>query len=152
MNFQVILYQPEIPPNTGNIIRLCANSGCELHLIRPLGFTLEEKQLVRAGLDYHDLTNLKIHDNFANYLTKNQPVRIFACTTKGSTNYTSIHYQANDAFLFGPESKGLPQEIRDQIPFSQHIYIPMKTSTRSLNLSNAAAIIIYEAWRQCEFL
>ena len=147
----IVLFEPEIPPNTGNIIRLCANTGARLHLIHPLGFDLNEKQLRRAGLDYHEWVSIQEHKNFEDFLQKFATKRIFACTTKATQNYTHIDYQADDTFLFGPESRGLPKEILQQFTDQQKIRIPMKTPTRSLNLSNAVAIIVYEAWRQCDF-
>lgn len=151
MSFSIILYQPEIPPNTGNIIRLCANTGAKLHLIEPLGFAFEDKQLKRAGLDYHDLAQIKIHSDLEACLEFLDHPRVFALSAKGKTRYDSIHYQAGDAFLFGPETRGLPQSLRDDFPKEQLLLIPQKTTTRSLNLSNAVSIVIYEAWRQCLF-
>lgn len=144
----VALYQPEIPPNTGNIIRLCANTGTMLHLIHPLGFTLEDKQLKRAGLDYREYANLKEYETFGNFL-KQTNARIFACTTKAHQLYTDIAFEPNDVLLFGPESRGLPEEIRNQFPDTQ-IKIPMKTQSRSINLCNAVSIILYEALRQTD--
>ena len=195
--FNVILYQPEIPPNTGNIIRLCANTGCQLHLIKPLGFTLEDKQLVRAGLDYHEFATLRVHDTLAECLESlphpnpaprptagfAQPAdsgggkhasrnpayvpeveganvslreivatrRVFALTTKGSQAFHQVHYRAGDAFLFGPESRGLPAEALDQFSAAQRVRVPMLPDNRSLNLSNTVAVVVYEAWRQCGF-
>jgi tRNA (cytidine/uridine-2'-O-)-methyltransferase len=149
--FNVILYQPEIPPNTGNIIRLCANTGCQLHLIRPLGFTLEDKQLVRAGLDYHEFATLRVHDTLQDCLSAFNPARIFALTTKGSRPFHQIGYQAGDAFLFGPESRGLPGDVLDQFETARRVRLPMLPDNRSLNLSNTVAIAVYEAWRQCGF-
>lgn len=149
--FNVILYQPEIPPNTGNIIRLCANTGCQLHLIKPLGFTLEDKQLVRAGLDYHEFATLQVHDTLQDCLSAFNPARIFALTTKGSYPFHQINYQAGDAFLFGPESRGLPIEVLNQFDAARRVRLPMLPDNRSLNLSNTVAIVVYEAWRQCEF-
>lgn len=151
MCFQIVLYEPEIPPNTGNIIRLAANTGCELHLIQPLGFDLNEQKLRRAGLDYREWVDIKIHQSLAHYLTTVQPSRLFACTTKGSSQYTEVAYLPGDAFLFGPESRGLPQDVRESFDTHRRIFIPMRTPTRSLNLANAVAIIIYEAWRQCHW-
>lgn len=152
MTFHIVLFEPEIPPNTGNIIRLCANTGAHLHLIHPLGFDLSEKQLRRAGLDYHEWAHIKEYPHFEAFRTQCQPQRLFACTTKAHQNYTTLNYQADDAFLFGPESRGLPLEILNQFPETQKIRIPMRTPSRSLNLSNAAAVIIYEAWRQCDWI
>jgi tRNA (cytidine/uridine-2'-O-)-methyltransferase len=148
---QVVLFQPEIPPNTGNIIRLCANVGCQLHLIHPLGFNLEDKHLRRAGLDYRILTSIQQHLDFVAFLTAVQPSRLFACTTKGTQNYAQIQYQQNDAFLFGSETRGLPQAILARFPDNHRLRIPMQPHNRSLNLSNAVAVIVYEAWRQLGF-
>lgn len=144
----VVLYQPEIPPNTGNIIRLCANTGCFLHLIHPLGFTLDDKQLQRAGLDYHEWASIKNYPNYEDFLHQNAGAKIYACTTKASTYYSEMTYQKEDMFLFGPESRGLPLEV---IQRHAAIKIPMQPHNRSLNLSNAVAVIIYEAWRQIDF-
>ena len=148
----IALFEPEIPPNTGNLIRLCANCGFQLHLIEPLGFQMDDKRLRRAGLDYHEWAKVKVHQNYEAFLKEiNQPERVFACTTKGSTSYTNPRYQAGDTFLFGPESRGLPDEVLETHPSHQKIKIPMRTTSRSLNLSNAAAIISFEAWRQLDF-
>lgn len=144
----IALYEPEIPPNTGNIIRLCANSGATLHLIKPLGFTLDDKQVKRAGLDYHEMANVHVHDNYAAFLESLPLSRLFACSTHGTTCYTTPQYQADDIFLFGPESRGLPRDIREQ---TQALRIPMKENSRSLNLSNTVAIVLYEALRQSKF-
>jgi len=141
----IALYQPEIPPNTGNIIRLCANTGAQLHLIHPLGFAWEDKQLQRASLDYQEWAEVKHHQSFQEFLEQTQAKRIFACSTKGNTCYSDIIYQDEDIFLFGPETRGLPASIRKSY---QALYIPMLPSSRSLNLSNAAAICLFEAWRQ----
>ncbi|MHB0925570.1 MAG: tRNA (uridine(34)/cytosine(34)/5-carboxymethylaminomethyluridine(34)-2'-O)-methyltransferase TrmL [Gallionellaceae bacterium] len=149
--FHVILYQPEIPPNTGNIIRLCANTGCQLHLIRPLGFTLEDKQLIRAGLDYHEFAALRVHDTLQDCLPAFDPARVFALTTKGSQPFHAVRYQAGDAFLFGPESRGLPAEVLDRFDAGQRVRLPMLPHSRSLNLSNTVAVAVFEAWRQCGF-
>lgn len=148
----IALYEPEIPPNTGNLIRLCANCGFQLHLIEKLGFQMDDKRLRRAGLDYHEWAKVKVHQNYETFLKAiNQPDRVFACTTKGSTSYASPRYQAGDTFLFGPESRGLPDKILDACPAQQKIKIPMLATSRSINLSNAAAIISFEAWRQLDF-
>ncbi len=147
----VILYQPEIPPNTGNIIRLCANTGCRLHLIRPLGFTLEDKQLIRAGLDYHEFAKLRVYDDLSDCLTAFDPARVFALTTKGSQPFHQLSYQAGDAFLFGPESRGLPQEVLSLFRTEQRVRLPMLPDNRSLNLSNTVAVAVFEAWRQQGF-
>jgi tRNA (cytidine/uridine-2'-O-)-methyltransferase len=144
----IALYEPEIAPNTGNIIRLCANNGCQLHLIEPLGFDFEEKKLRRAGLDYGDLTRVTRHPNFTAFLQAMAGKRILACTTKGSRPHSEPAFAREDVLLFGPESRGLPMDIIDSIPPEQRLRIPMVASSRSLNLSNAVAIISYEAWRQ----
>lgn len=146
----VALYQPEIPPNTGNIIRLCANTGAQLHLIHPLGFNINDKHLRRAGLDYREFANIQQHENFEMF-KQNVSGRVFACSTKGKTKYTDVKYQNNDIFLFGPETRGLPAEILQTFPNGQIIRIPMLPHSRSLNLSNSAAVILYEAWRQLNF-
>ncbi len=149
--FEVILYQPEIPPNTGNIIRLCANTGAHLHLIRPLGFALDDKQLKRAGLDYHEYASMKVHDSLGECLHSLPQARLFAFTTKGAHPFHEVRYQVGDAFLFGPESRGLPSEILESLTPAQRLRLPMLPHNRSLNLSNTVAIAVYEAWRQCGF-
>lgn len=149
--FNIALYQPEIPPNTGNIIRLCANAGAQLHLIHPLGFELEDSKLRRAGLDYREFALVKEHADFCLFRKKFSENRIFACSTKGTTCYSKPSYQSDDVFLFGPETRGLPSEILTSLPTEQIIRIPMVANSRSLNLSNAVAIILFEAWRQCDF-
>lgn len=149
--FHIVLHEPRIAPNTGNIIRLSANNGCQLHLIEPLGFGLEEKQLRRAGLDYHDLTNVSRYNDYAHFLEVMGEHRIFACTTKGSQPYHQVEYQAGDVLLFGSETSGLPDAILESIVAEQRIRIPMQASNRSLNLSNSVAVISYEAWRQQNF-
>lgn len=149
--FQVALYEPEIPPNTGNIIRLCANTGTALHLIHPLGFTPDDRQVKRAGLDYHEWTRVVHHQNYSAFLEQTQPQRLFACSTKGRRHYTDVKYQSGDVFLFGPETRGLPQMVLDGVLDENIIRIPMLPQSRSLNLSNAVAIIVYEAWRQSGF-
>jgi tRNA (cytidine/uridine-2'-O-)-methyltransferase len=146
--FHVVLYQPEIPPNTGNVIRLCANSGARLHLIRPLGFELDDRRLRRAGLDYHEYARVQVHDSLEGFMAAANPARVFACTTRGHRSYSEVHYQAGDALLFGPETRGLPTAVLDRLPPHQRLRIPMLPDNRSLNLSNAVAIILYEAWRQ----
>jgi tRNA (cytidine/uridine-2'-O-)-methyltransferase len=148
---QIVLFEPEIPPNTGNIIRLCANTGAILHLIHPLGFAPDDKQLKRAGLDYHEWTRVHHHQSYTNLVQTVQPKRLFACSTHGSQCYTDIQYQADDVFLFGPETRGLPKDILNQLPNEQVIRIPMLASSRSLNLANSVAIIVYEALRQIGF-
>lgn len=150
--FHIALFEPEIPPNTGNIIRLCANTGCQLHLIKPYGFDIDDKRLRRAGLDYHEFANVLEHDNieaFFKNLDTNQ--RIFALTTKGDTNYAEVNYQSGDVFLFGPETRGLPEDIRLQLPQEQWLRIPMLKNSRSMNLSNSVSVMVYEAWRQQGF-
>tara|TARA_R110002111_G_scaffold25249_8_gene55514 strand:- start:331 stop:795 length:465 start_codon:yes stop_codon:yes gene_type:complete len=149
--FHIALHEPCIAPNTGNIIRLSANNGCQLHLIEPLGFGLEEKQLRRAGLDYHDLANVSRYTNYEHFLDMMGDKRIFACTTKGSKSYHQVSYQAEDVLLFGSETAGLPETIINSLHAEQRIRIPMQASNRSLNLSNSVAIISYEAWRQQGF-
>ncbi len=147
----IALYQPEIPANTGNIIRLAANTGCQLHLIEPLGFDMDEKKLRRAGLDYHEHAQIKIHKNFTGLLTEVAGSRIFACSTKAKSHYSEQNYQDDDVFLFGPETRGLPEDIREDTEVESMIRIPMLAESRSLNLSNAVAVIVYEAWRQTGF-
>lgn len=149
--FHIVLFQPEIPPNTGNVIRLCANTGAQLHLIRPLGFELDDRRLRRAGLDYHEYASLQVHDSYAAFLQAVQPERVFACTTRGKQDYSAVAYRDGDVLLFGSESRGLPQELIDSLPPEQRLRIPMRPGNRSLNLSNAAAVILYEAWRQQDF-
>ena len=149
--FDVVLYQPEIPPNTGNIIRMCANTGAGLHLVKPLGFTLDDKQLQRAGLDYHEYATLKVYENWEECQAQFAGRRMFALTTKGSTCYAEITFQPGDVFVFGPETRGLPEEIREEFPAERRLRIPMRPDNRSLNLSNSAAVIVYEAWRQIGF-
>ena len=149
--FHVVLYQPEIPPNTGNVIRLCANSGASLHLIRPLGFELDDRRLRRAGLDYHEYARVQVHDTLEAFSTTINPARIFACSTHGKIAYADVRYQANDVLLFGPETRGLPKTLLEGLPPEHRLRIPMLPGNRSLNLSNAVAIILYEAWRQNGF-
>lgn len=148
---QVVLYQPEIPPNTGNIIRLCANTGAQLHLIRPLGFDLDDKRLRRAGLDYHEFASLQVHESLGAYLEQVSPQRLFACTTRATRLYSEVTYAEGDALLFGPETRGLPREVLHSLPAEHLLRLPMRPDSRSLNLSNAAAIFVYEAWRQLGF-
>lgn len=149
--FHIALYEPRIAPNTGNIIRLAANNGCELHLIEPLGFDFEEKKLRRAGLDYHDLANVTRYANYQLFLEAMQGRRILACTTKGSRPHDQLAYQSGDVLLFGSETHGLPDDVLLNIDASLRLRIPMMPDSRSLNLSNAVAIISYEAWRQNGF-
>ena len=147
----IVLVNPEIPPNTGNIIRLCANTGYYLHLIKPIGFDLNDKQLKRAGLDYHDIAKVKIHDNLNEFIKTINPKRILATTSKVSKSYTTIKFNKNDAILFGSESNGLSECIINKIQKENVFTIPMKPNNRSLNLSNAVSIIVYESWRQHNF-
>ncbi len=149
--FDVILFQPEIPPNTGNIIRLCANTGTKLHLIKPLGFTLENKRLLRAGLDYHEFASITVYENWADCARDLQGRRIFAVSTKGGQRYDMAAYVSGDVFLFGSESGGLTVEMLENFPEERRIRVPMIPGNRSLNLSNAVAVVIYEAWRQTGF-
>ena len=149
--FNVILYQPEIPPNTGNVIRLCANTGAQLHLVRPLGFDLDDKQLRRAGLDYHEYADMRVHDDLQSCLQTLPDARLFAFTTKGSRHYHEAAFRAGDALLFGPESRGLPAELLAALAAEQCLRLPMLPQNRSLNLSNTVAVAVYEAWRQCGF-
>lgn len=149
--FDVILYQPEIPPNTGNIIRLCANTGAKLHLVKPLGFSLDDKQLLRAGLDYHEFATISVYESWADCAAGFHDCRVFAVSTKGIQRYDLVNYAVGDAFVFGPESRGLPAEILKSVAESQRIRVPMVPGNRSLNLSNAVAVVVYEAWRQVGF-
>ena len=147
----IVLFEPEIPPNTGNIIRLCANTGFQLHLIEPLGFAWDDKRLRRAGLDYHEFTAIKRHASFDAFCASEQPQRLFALTTKGTPAHSAVSYQTGDYLLFGPESRGLPATILDALPPQQKIRIPMLAQSRSMNLSNAVSVVVYEAWRQLEY-
>jgi tRNA (cytidine/uridine-2'-O-)-methyltransferase len=149
--FHVLLFEPEIPPNTGNAIRLCANIGATLHLIKPLGFRLDDKSLQRSGLDYHDLAELKVHENLQACLGNLPGSRLFAVETGGSRCYGDVEYRAGDAFLFGPETRGLPQSAMAQAPADNCLFIPMRAQSRSINLSNAVALVCYEAWHQIGF-
>lgn len=144
----VLLYQPEIPPNTGNIMRLCVNTGARLHLIAPLGFTLDDAKLRRAGLDYGDWSEVTVHDGLEAALAALSRPRVLAFTTKGSLNFADARFRAGDALLFGPETRGLPADVLGSIPTEAHVRIPMRPQSRSLNLSNAVAVVVYEAWRQ----
>ncbi|MEP0201195.1 MAG: tRNA (uridine(34)/cytosine(34)/5-carboxymethylaminomethyluridine(34)-2'-O)-methyltransferase TrmL [Halioglobus sp.] len=148
--FNIVLFEPEIPPNTGNIIRLCANTGCKLHLIEPLGFELDDKRLRRAGLDYREFADIAVHASFDAFLKRGHG-RLFAATTRGSRAYDDIAFQSGDTLLFGPETRGLPQELLDHLGEDASFRIPMRSDSRSLNLSNAAAIVVYEALRQQGF-
>ncbi len=149
--FRVILYQPEIPPNTGNIIRLCANTGAELHLVEPLGFELDEPRLKRAGLDYREFADVATHPALDVCLDSLGRPRVFALSTRNATRYTDVQYREGDAFLFGPETRGLPQSVLDSLPDEQRLRLPMREGNRSLNLSNSVAVVVFEAWRQCGF-
>lgn len=154
--FHVILHRPEIPPNTGNVIRLCANTGAQLHLVRPLGFDLDDKQLRRAGLDYHEYARMQVHDDLDAALTaiaqaNDEPPRVFVLSTRGTVRFDTPAYRAGDAFLFGSETAGLPQAVLDAIPDGQRLRLPMRPGNRSLNLSNTVAVVVFEAWRQSGF-
>ena len=151
--FNIVLFEPEIPPNTGNIIRLCANTGAKLHLIEPLGFPMEHAKLRRAGLDYHEFANIKIHADWLAFLKNEQPDpnRLFALTTKGKAKFDQGNYLPNDYFVFGSETKGISQVVRDSIPAPNQMRLAMRENSRSLNLSNTVAVVVYEAWRQNAF-
>ncbi|MBW8850329.1 MAG: tRNA (cytidine(34)-2'-O)-methyltransferase [Xanthomonadales bacterium] len=149
--FDVLLYQPEIPPNTGNVIRLCANTGARLHLIRPLGFTLEDAQLRRAGLDYHEYAELRVHDTLEAAIDALRPPRLFALSTRNAVRFDTVAFAPGDAFLFGPETRGLPDDVLAGVPDAQRLRLPMRPHNRSLNLSNAVAVVVFEAWRQQGF-
>jgi tRNA (cytidine/uridine-2'-O-)-methyltransferase len=149
--FEIALYEPEIPPNTGNIMRLCANTGCRLHLIHPLGFDLDEKKLRRAGMDYRDMAVVQEHQNMDDFLSHFNDKNLYALTTKGQTNYSSATFKPDDILLFGPETRGLPDVILDQLAAHQKLRLPMLAESRSLNLSNTVAIVAYEALRQQNF-
>jgi tRNA (cytidine/uridine-2'-O-)-methyltransferase len=149
--FDIVLYQPEIPPNTGNIIRLSANTGCRLHLIKPLGFPLEDARMRRAGLDYHEYAEMQVHEDWTACKQALAGRRMFALTTKGSTRYTDIVFQPGDVFVFGPETRGLPEEVREEFAPEFRLRLPMMPDNRSLNLSNSAAVLVFEAWRQNGF-
>lgn len=151
MNLDVVLFEPEIPPNTGNVIRLCANTGAKLHLIEPLGFELDDKKLRRAGLDYREWADVRIHKNLDAYIQTCKPKRLFAFSTKGTEHFGAAQYQPGDALLFGPESRGLPREILQSLPAENVLRLPMRAESRSLNLSNTVAIAVFEVWRQWEF-
>lgn len=150
--FHIVLFQPEIPPNTGNVIRLAANTGCTLHLVRPMGFELDNSRMKRAGLDYHEFAEMKVHDHWEACAAALPDARFFAMTTKGSSRFDSITYQAGDVFVFGPETRGLPPEMLDRFTPERRIRLPMLPKNRSLNLSNAVAITVYEAWRQTGYI
>lgn len=147
----IVLFEPEIPPNTGNIIRLAANTGATLHLIRPLGFELDDRRLRRAGLDYHEFSQLKLHSSWPAFLDATGDSRVFGISTRGQIGYHEVNYEADDYLVFGPETRGLPQSVREQLGEQRILRIPMLPNSRSLNLSNAAALAVYEAWRQLGF-
>lgn len=144
----IVLFEPEIPPNTGNIIRLAANTGSRLHLIEPLGFKLDEKSVNRAGMDYREIQDLQLHKSWEDFLATEMPERIFALSTKGTRTHSDTQFQSGDYLLFGPESRGLPASIRESLPTERVLRIPMVANSRSMNLSNAVAVMVYEAWRQ----
>lgn len=146
--FHVVLFQPEIPPNAGNVIRLTANTGCKLHLVKPLGFNLEDRQLARAGLDYHDLAQVSVHESWQDCLAALKDVRLFFVSTRGGIRFDTPRYQPGDGFVFGPETRGLPQDMLESAPPERRIRLPMVAGNRSLNLSNAVAVMVFEAWRQ----
>jgi tRNA (cytidine/uridine-2'-O-)-methyltransferase len=147
----VVLFEPEIPPNTGNVIRLCANTGAALHLVKPLGFRLDDKSLQRSGLDYHDLASVKVHENLEACVIELRAARLFAVETAGQQCYSDVRYRQGDAFLFGPETRGLSDEVLDRVGRGASLFIPMRACSRSINLSNAVAVVAYEAWRQLGF-
>ncbi len=149
--FHVVLFQPEIPPNTGNVMRLCANTGARLHLIKPLGFELDDRKLRRAGLDYREWASVVIHDTLQGFEEQVRPGRIWAVSTRGQQHYSDIRYQPQDALLFGPETRGLPQSILDALGPERVLRVPMVANSRSLNLANSVAVLVYEAWRQHRF-
>jgi len=149
--FEIILYEPEIPPNTGNIMRLCANTGCRLHLVRPLGFSLSDKQLERAGMDYRGNIDCIVHDDWLQCRHALAGRRMFALTTRGSERYDKVRFQTGDAFVFGPETRGLPDSMLDGFEPAQRLAIPMANASRSINLANAVSIVVYEGWRQLDF-
>lgn len=149
--FEIALYEPEIPPNTGNIMRLCANTGCRLHLIHPLGFDLDEKKLRRAGMDYRDLATIQEHQDYSAFLKANPNKAIYGLTTKGSKNYSKVSFSPNSILLFGPETRGLPDDVLDSLSIEHKLRLPMHPESRSLNLSNTVAIVTYEALRQNGF-
>jgi tRNA (cytidine/uridine-2'-O-)-methyltransferase len=149
--FGIVLYQPEIPPNTGNIIRLCANTGARLHLVRPLGFSLDDAQLRRAGLDYHEYASLRVYDSLDQIRAEQPRARWLALSTRGTVRYDQLRYTEDDLLLFGPETRGLPQEVLEAVPAQQRLVLPQQPGVRSLNLSNAVAVTAYEAWRQLGF-
>jgi tRNA (cytidine/uridine-2'-O-)-methyltransferase len=150
--FNIVLVQPEIPPNAGNVIRLAANTGAHLHFVEPLGFTLDDRQLKRAGLDYHDLASLSVHPSWDECRQALEGRRMFALTTRATRSYAEIGFQVGDAFVFGPETKGLSEALLEEFPAAMRLKLPMLAGNRSLNLSNAVAVVVFEAWRQIGFL
>jgi tRNA (cytidine/uridine-2'-O-)-methyltransferase len=149
--FEIVLFQPEIPPNTGNVIRLCANTGCRLHLVEPLGFRMDDRSLKRAGLDYHEYAPVAVHRSWEACRAALHAVRLFACSTRGEARHDQAAFAPGDAFLFGPETRGLPQDILEAVPAPCRLRLPMRAGQRSLNLSNAVAVVVFEAWRQNGF-
>ncbi|HIG65294.1 MAG TPA: tRNA (uridine(34)/cytosine(34)/5-carboxymethylaminomethyluridine(34)-2'-O)-methyltransferase TrmL [Methyloprofundus sp.] len=150
--FNIVLFEPEIPANTGNIIRLCANTGAKLHLIQPLGFELDDKKLRRAGLDYHEWADIRVHKDISAFLASEQYAKVYALTTKAKQCYTDAKFQLGDVLMFGPETRGLPDSILTSLPEPQRLRLPMLPASRSLNLSNTVAVTLYEAWRQQDFI
>jgi len=148
---EIVLFEPEIPPNTGNVMRLCANTGCRMHLVHPLGFSLRDRQLARAGLDYRAFADVVQHEDWAACRSQLADRRMFAVTTRGERRYDEPRYRDGDVLVFGPETRGLPAEVIAQVPAEQRIRVPMVASSRALNLSNTVALVIYEAWRQLGF-
>ena len=149
--FNILLYQPEIPPNTGNSIRLCANTGCRLHLVEPLGFRMDDRDLKRAGLDYHEYAAVEVHPSWGACRSALRAARLFTCSTRGEARHDQALFAPGDAFVFGPETRGLPQDILEEVPASCRLRLPMRAGQRSLNLSNAVAVVVFEAWRQNGF-
>jgi tRNA (cytidine/uridine-2'-O-)-methyltransferase len=149
--FEVVLYRPEIPPNAGNVIRLCANAGARLHLVEPLGFSMEDRYLRRAGLDYHELVTVRRHADWDACVRELQGARMFALSTAARQRYADVRFAAGDAFVFGPEARGLPAELLERFPEERRLRLPMRPGNRSINLSNAVAIVVFEAWRQLAF-
>ncbi len=149
--FEIVLFEPEIPPNTGNIMRLAANTGCRLHLVRPLGFSLSNKQLARAGMDYRAGIDYAVHDDWPKFLSARSSARMFGITTRGATRYDQVRYERGDTFVFGPETRGLPLEVLDGFAAGARVRVPMVPGSRSLNIANAVAVVVFEAWRQHGF-
>jgi tRNA (cytidine/uridine-2'-O-)-methyltransferase len=150
--FHIVLVQPEIPPNTGNVIRLAANTGSRLHLVEPLGFTMDDRQLKRAGLDYHEFAHVQVHSSYEHLKKALGDRRLFALSTRGTRNYTEVEFRVGDAFVFGAETRGLAPELLEEFPEPMRLRLPMLSGNRSVNLSNAVAVVVYEAWRQIGFL